>query len=333
MFNGKSVFVSGGTGSFGRKFANILLERYDLARLVFYSRDELKQFEMQQEVNAPCIRWLIGDVRDGARLIEATRGIDYLVHAAAMKQVTASEYNPMECIRTNIHGAENIVAAALANNVELVVALSSDKAANPINLYGATKLASDKLFIAANNMAGKRRTAFSVVRYGNVAGSRGSVVPFFEKLIAQGATSLPITDIAMTRFWISLQQSVDFVLKCFQRMQGGEIFVPKLPSIRIVDLATAMAPHLPQNLIGIRPGEKLHEILCPADNSHLTLEFSDHYVMRPTIKFYDRGYDYSENRLGETGAPVARGFEYNSGTNPVLYSVEQIREFYERTKA
>ena len=333
MFNGKSVFISGGTGSFGRKFANILLERYDLARLVFYSRDELKQFEMQQEVNAPCIRWLIGDVRDGARLIEATRGIDYLVHAAAMKQVTASEYNPMECIRTNIHGAENIVAAALANNVELVVALSSDKAANPINLYGATKLASDKLFIAANNMAGKRRTAFSVVRYGNVAGSRGSVVPFFEKLIAQGATSLPITDIAMTRFWISLQQSVDFVLKCFQRMQGGEIFVPKLPSIRIVDLATAMAPHLPQNLIGIRPGEKLHEILCPADNSHLTLEFSDHYVMRPTIKFYDRGYDYSENRLGETGAPVARGFEYNSGTNPVLYSVEQIREFYERTKA
>jgi UDP-N-acetylglucosamine 4,6-dehydratase len=287
---------------------------------------------MQQEVNAPCIRWLIGDVRDRARLIEATRGIDYLVHAAAMKQVTASEYNPMECIRTNIHGAENIVAAALANDVEQVVALSSDKAANPINLYGATKLASDKLFIAANNMAGKRRTAFSVVRYGNVAGSRGSVVPFFEKLIAQGATSLPITDAAMTRFWISLQESVDFVLKCFQRMHGGEIFVPKLPSIRIVDLATAIAPHLPQNLIGIRPGEKLHEILCPADNSHLTLEFSDHYVMRPSIKFHDRGYDYLENRLGETGAPVARGFEYNSGTNPVRYSVEQIREFYERTK-
>jgi UDP-N-acetylglucosamine 4,6-dehydratase/5-epimerase len=332
VFNGKSVFISGGTGSFGRKFANILLERYDLARLVFYSRDELKQFEMQQEVNAPCIRWLIGDVRDGARLIEATRGIDYLVHAAAMKQVTASEYNPMECIRTNIHGAENIVAAALANDVEQVIALSSDKAANPINLYGATKLASDKLFIAANNMAGKRRTAFSVVRYGNVAGSRGSVVPFFEKLIAQGATSLPITDTDMTRFWISLQESVDFVLKCFQRMQGGEIFVPKLPSIRIVDLATAMAPHLPQNVIGIRPGEKLHEILCPADDSHLTLEFSDHYVIRPSIKFHDRGYDYLENRLGETGAPVARGFEYNSGTNPVLYSVEQIREFYERAK-
>jgi len=332
VFNGKSVFVSGGTGSFGRKFANILLERYDLARLVFYSRDELKQFEMQQEVNAPCIRWLIGDVRDGARLIEATRGIDCIVHAAAMKQVTASEYNPTECIHTNIHGAENIVAAALANNVEQVIALSSDKAANPINIYGATKLASDKLFIAANNMAGKRRTAFSVVRYGNVAGSRGSVVPFFEKLIAQGATTLPITDTAMTRFWISLQESVDFVLKCFQLMQGGEIFVPKLPSIRIVDLATAMAPHLPQNLIGIRPGEKLHEILCPADNSHLTLEFSDHYVMRPSINFHDRGCDYSENRLGETGAPVARGFEYNSGTNPVRYSVEQIREFYERTK-
>jgi UDP-N-acetylglucosamine 4,6-dehydratase len=332
VFNGKSVFVSGGTGSFGRKFANILLERYDLARLVFYSRDELKQFEMQQELNAPCIRWLIGDVRDRARLIEATRGVDYLIHAAAMKQVTASEYNPMECIRTNIHGAENIVAAALANDVEQVVALSSDKAANPINLYGATKLASDKLFIAANNMAGKRRTAFSVVRYGNVAGSRGSVVPFFEKLIAQGATSLPITDTNMTRFWISLQESVEFVLKCFRRMRGGEIFVPKLPSIRIVDLATAMAPHLPQNVIGIRPGEKLHEILCPADDSHLTLEFGDHYVIQPSIKFHDRGYDYLENRLGETGAPVARGFEYNSGTNPALYSVEQIREFYERTK-
>lgn len=332
MFNGKSVFVSGGTGSFGRKFANVLLERYDLARLIFYSRDELKQFEMQQEVNAPCIRWLIGDVRDRARLIEATRGIDYVVHAAAMKQVTASEYNPMECIRTNIHGADNIVAAALANNVEQVIALSSDKAANPINLYGATKLASDKLFIAANNMAGKRRTAFSVVRYGNVAGSRGSVVPFFEKLIAQGVTSLPITDTAMTRFWISLQESVDFVLQCFQRMHGGEIFVPKLPSIRIVDLATAMAPHLPQNLVGIRPGEKLHEILCPADNSHLALEFRDHYVMQPSIKFYDRGYEYLENRLGETGAPVARGFEYNSGTNPVRYSVEQIREFFERIR-
>jgi UDP-N-acetylglucosamine 4,6-dehydratase/5-epimerase len=224
------------------------------------------------------------------------------------------------------------VAAALANDVEQVIALSSDKAANPINLYGATKLASDKLFIAANNMAGKRRTAFSVVRYGNVAGSRGSVVPFFEKLIAQGATSLPITDTDMTRFWTSLQESVDFVLKCFQRMHGGEIFVPKLPSIRIVDLATAMAPHLPQNLIGIRPGEKLHETMCPADDSHLTLEFSDHYVIRPSIKFHDRGYDYLENRLGETGAPVARGFEYNSGTNPVLYSVEQIREFYERAK-
>jgi UDP-N-acetylglucosamine 4,6-dehydratase len=304
VFNGKSVFISGGTGSFGRKFANILLERYDLARLVFYSRDELKQFEMQQEVNAPCIRWLIGDVRDRERLIEATRG--------------------------NIYGAENIVAAALANDVEQVVVLSSDKAANPINLYG--KLASDKLFIAASNMAGKRRATFSVVRYGNVAGLRRSVVLFFEKLIVQGATLLPITATAMTRFWISLRESVDLVLKCFRRMHGGKIFVPKMPSIRIVDLATAMAPHLPQNLIGIRPGEKLHEILCPADSSHLTLEFSDHYVMRPSIKFHDRGYDYLKNHLGETGTPVARGFEYNSGTNPVRYSVEQIREFYERTK-
>jgi UDP-N-acetylglucosamine 4,6-dehydratase/5-epimerase len=333
VFSGKSVFITGGTGSFGRKYAKTLLERYDLKRLVIYSRDELKQFEMQQELNAPCMRWFIGDVRDRERLIEATRGIDYLIHAAAMKQVPASEYNPMECIRTNIHGAENVVAASLANDIERVIALSTDKAANPINLYGATKLASDKLFVAANNMAGKRRTAFSVVRYGNVAGSRGSVVPFFEKLIAGGATSLPITDVDMTRFWITLQEGVDFVLNNFRRMYGGEIFVPKLPSIRIVDLASAMAPTLPQDVVGIRPGEKLHEIMCPADDSHLTLEFSDHYVIRPSIKFHDRSPDYTENRLGEVGAPVPRNFEYNSGTNPVFLSTDEIRSFNERAKA
>lgn len=330
MFDGKSVLITGGTGSFGRKCANILLERYDLARLVVYSRDELKQSEMQQELNARCMRWFIGDVRDRERLIEAMRGIDFVIHAAAMKQVPASEYNPMECIRTNIHGAEHVVAAALANEVERVIALSTDKAATPINLYGATKLASDKLFIAANNMAGKRRTTFSVVRYGNVAGSRGSVVPLFSKLIAQGATSLPITDSEMTRFWITLEEGVSFVVKSFHRMHGGEIFVPKLPSLRVVDLATAMAPHLNQTVVGIRPGEKLHEVMCPADDSHLTLEFADHYAIRPSIKFHDRGHDYSENQLGEQGVHVPRGFEYNSGTNPVFLSVEEIRAFGER---
>lgn len=332
LLNGKSVLITGGSGSFGRKYAKTLLQRYDLSRLVIYSRDELKQFEMQQELNAPCIRWFIGDVRDRERLVEAMRGIDYVIHAAAMKQVPASEYNPMECIRTNIHGAENVVAAALANDVAQVIALSTDKAANPINLYGATKLASDKLFIAANNMAGGRRTSFAVVRYGNVAGSRGSVVPFFEKLIAGGATSLPITDADMTRFWITLQEGVDFVLKNFARMRGGEIFVPKLPTIRIVDLATAMAPGLAQEIVGIRPGEKLHEVMCPSDDSHLTLEFHDHYVIRPSIKFHDRGQDYSVNGLGENGVEVARGFEYNSGTNPTVLSVEEIHAFNQRAK-
>lgn len=332
MFNGKSVLITGGTGSFGRKYARTLLDRYDLKRLIIFSRDELKQFEMQQELNAPCMRYFIGDVRDRVRLMEALRGVDFVIHAAAMKQVPAAEYNPMECIRTNINGAENVIAAALECGVERVIALSTDKAANPINLYGATKLASDKLFVAANNIAGGRKTVFSVVRYGNVAGSRGSVVPFFEKLIADGATSLPITDPEMTRFWITLQEGVDFVLKNFQRMAGGEIFVPKLPSIRVVDLATAMAPDLSQEIIGIRPGEKVHEVMCPSDDSHRTLEFADHFVIQPSIVFFNRDQKYDVNRLGEQGTPVPRGFEYNSGTNPNFLSVEDIRAFNERAR-
>jgi UDP-N-acetylglucosamine 4,6-dehydratase len=224
--------------------------------------------------------------------------VDFVIHAAALKQVPAAEYNPTECIRTNIHGAENVIYAALENNVEKVIALSTDKAANPINLYGATKLASDKLFVAANNIAGGRKTQFAVVRYGNVVGSRGSVVPFFEKQIADGAEALPITDVRMTRFWISLQEGVDFVLKNFVRMQGGEIFVPKIPSIKITDLATAMAPNMPIKEVGIRPGEKLHEIMCPADDSHLTVEYSDHYVITPTIKFHGGDRNYLHNALG-----------------------------------
>src|SRR6185312_5917923 len=327
MFDSKSILITGGTGSFGKKYVKTLLERYKPRRLVVYSRDELKQYEMQQVFNASCMRYFIGDVRDRVRLTQAMQGIDFVIHAAALKQVPAAEYNPMECIKTNVYGAENVIHAALANEVQQVIALSTDKAANPINLYGASKLASDKLFVAANNMAGGHRTVFSVVRYGNVVGSRGSVVPFFKKLIAQGARELPLTDPRMTRFWITLQQGVDFVLKNFERMHGGEIFVPKIPSVRIVDLARAMAPGLRHKVVGIRPGEKLHEVMCPADDSHLTLEFSDHYVIAPTITFVSRRNDFKVDRLGETGAPVVRGFEYNSGTNPHFLDVPQIVEF------
>lgn len=314
MFNNKNILITGGTGSFGKKYTEILLQKFNPNKIIIYSRDELKQFEMQQTYNAECMRYFIGDVRDGERLKEAMRDVDYVIHAAALKQVPAAEYNPMECIKTNIHGAENVIKAAIANNVEKVMALSTDKAANPINLYGATKLASDKLFVAANNMVGKGRTRFSVVRYGNVVGSRGSVVPFFQKLIDEGAKELPITHEGMTRFLITLKDGVNFVLKDFTRMQGGEIFIPKIPSMYITELAKAMAPDLSHKIIGIRPGEKLHEIMCPSDDSHLTLEFHDHFVICPTIQFaYET--DFSTNLLGETGVPVELGFEYHSGNN------------------
>jgi UDP-N-acetylglucosamine 4,6-dehydratase len=251
------------------------------------------------------------------------RGIDYVIHAAALKHVPAAEYNPMECIKTNINGAENVIEAALENNVEKVIALSTDKAANPINLYGATKLASDKLFVAANNIVGTRHTRFSVVRYGNVIGSRGSVLPYFKKLIEDGVSELPITDPRMTRFWVTLQQGVDFVLQNFQRMRGGEIFVPKIPSVRIVDLAESIAPGMPHKTIGIRPGEKLHETMCPSDDSHLTLEFHDHYVIQPGIRFYET-QDYTTNNVGEKGAPMNEGFCYNSMDNPNFLSVQEL---------
>ncbi|KQR56224.1 UDP-N-acetylglucosamine 4,6-dehydratase (inverting) [Brevundimonas sp. Leaf168] len=327
MFEQKSILITGGSGSFGKMYIRQILARYRPQRLIVYSRDELKQFEMQQEFTDPCMRFFLGDVRDRERLTQAMRGVDFVIHAAAMKQVPAAEYNPTECIRTNVNGAENVIAAALANNVDRVIALSTDKAANPINLYGATKLVSDKLFVAANNMAGSHRTRFAVVRYGNVVGSRGSVVPFFERLIAQGATSLPITHENMTRFWISLEQGVEFVLTNFTRMHGGEIFIPKIPSVRIMDLAEAIAPGMPTHVVGIRPGEKLHEIMCPADDSHLTYEFGDHYVIAPTIRFHHVDVDFATNRLGEEGARVEQGFEYNSGTNPHFFTVEEIRAF------
>lgn len=323
MFDDKSILVTGGTGSFGRQFVRTVLERYTPNRLIVYSRDELKQFEMAQEFNESCMRYFIGDVRDRGRLVQAMNGVDYVVHAAALKHVSAAEYNPMECIKTNIHGAENVIHASLANEVEKVIALSTDKAANPINLYGATKLASDKLFVAANNIAGRHKTKFSAVRYGNVVGSRGSVVPYFRKLISCGADHLPITDVRMTRFWITLQQGVDFVLRSFERMHGGEIFVPRIPSVNVVDLATAMAPNLPHKVVGIRPGEKLHEVMCPSDDSHLTLRFGDHFVIQPTIQFANRS-DFSTNNLGERGQPVEQGFEFNSGKNPEFLSIQEI---------
>ncbi len=325
MFNEKSVLVTGGTGSFGKMFVRTMLERYNPARIVVFSRDELKQFEMQAELPDPRIRFFIGDVRDVERLKLAFRDVNYVVHAAALKQVPAAEYNPMECIKTNVHGAENIIAAAISTAVEKVVALSTDKAATPINLYGASKLVSDKLFVAANNIVGRHGSRFSAVRYGNVVGSRGSVVPLFQKLLSEKAPDLPITDVRMTRFWITLQQGVEFVIRSFERMQGGEIFVPKIPSARIVDLAAAMAPEMPTRIIGIRPGEKLHEVMCPLDDSHLTMDFRDHFVIRPSIRFATP-VNYEVNAVGERGVPVVDGFEYNSGNNPILLDVPQIRQ-------
>lgn len=328
MFNGKSIFISGGTGSFGRNFIRRLLEQYQPKRVVVFSRDELKQYEMQQTFNAPCMRYFLGDVRDAERLRQAMRGIDYVVHAAALKQVPAAEYNPTECIRTNVNGAENIIAAAIDNGVKKVVALSTDKAASPVNLYGATKLLSDKLFVAANNIAGDQPTRFAVVRYGNVAGSRGSVVPFFSKLIAEGARELPITDERMTRFWITLDHGVQFVLDSFSRMHGGEVFVPKIPSIRIVDLARGMAQKLPHKQVGIRPGEKLHELMVPLDDARMTLEFADHYTIQPSIRFTNVNVDFAVDGLGERGRPVDEQFEYRSDTNPHFLSVGQIAELH-----
>lgn len=330
MFNGKSILITGGSGSFGKRFIKTVLERYQPARLIVYSRDELKQFEMQQHFHAPCMRYFIGDVRDLDRMRQALEDVDYVVHAAALKQVPAAEYNPMECIKTNIHGGENVIRACLDHNVTKVVALSTDKAANPINLYGATKLASDKMFVAANNMTGKRDTGFAVVRYGNVMGSRGSVVPFFKKLLESDAKELPITHEDMTRFLITLDDGVEFVLRSFERMLGGEIFVPKIPSAKMTELAKTMAPGLPIKIVGIRPGEKLHEIMCPSDDSHLTIEFEDFFILSPSIVFNDKNNDFTETALGEKGVRVEAGFEYNSGNNPVFLDNKQLGSMVEQ---
>lgn len=326
LFKEKSILITGGTGSFGRRFISELLLHHSPKKLIVYSRDEFKQYEMQQDFKqfSMKMRYFIGDVRDLERLKMAMNNVDFVVHAAALKQVPAAEYNPMECIKTNIHGAENVIKAALYCDVEKVMALSTDKAANPINLYGATKLASDKLFVAANNNVGKNRTQFSVTRYGNVIGSRGSVLPFFKKIIASGLDYIPITHAEMTRFWITLPMGINFVIKNFSRMQGGEIFVPKIPSVRITDLAGVIGPSIKQKIIGIRPGEKLHEIMCPKDDSHLTIEFIDHYVIQPTIKF-SRVINYLKNPMNEIANQVKLGFEFNSFNNPNFLDKKDIK--------
>ena len=324
FLDGKNILITGVTGSFGRAFVAQVLQKCRPGRLVIYSRDEMKQYEMAQvysQERYPPMRYFIGDVRDVDRLEMAMRGIDCVVHAAALKHVPAAEYNPIECIRTNVHGAENVVAAALRCRVKRVVALSTDKAASPINLYGASKLASDKIMIAANNLAGDIGTRFSVVRYGNVLGSRGSVVPLFLKLIKDGAKELPITDPRMSRFWITLQNGVDFVLNCLDIMQGGEIFVPKIPSMTVLDIAKALGPGLSHRIVGIRPGEKLHEVMITKDDSRMTLELPDYYVIQPAFSFW-RG----PATTFPDARPVPEDFEYTSSNNPSWLDAAVLRQ-------
>jgi len=321
--NGSSILVTGGTGSFGKKFTKLLLERYKPRRLVVFSRDELKQFEMNQELDAPNLRYFIGDVRDEARLRRAFQDIDIVVHAAALKQVPAAEYNPIECIMTNVMGAENVINVAIDSGVKKVVALSTDKAVNPVNLYGATKLCADKLFVAANNLAGNDGTRFSNVRYGNVIGSRGSVVPFFKKMRETGA--LPITDTRMTRFWITLDQGAQFVARCIGMLNGGETFVAKLPSMQITDLAEAIAPGCEQKVVGIRPGEKLHEVMVPSEEARHTIELDDFFVIKGE-QVPKRSGVAPDIYEGQLGAPVDENFRYASDSNDVWLSVDQLRK-------
>ncbi len=324
MLNNKSILVTGGTGSFGQSFIRSVLSSYHPKRLVVFSRDELKQFEMQQKfpvVKYPSIRFFIGDVRDANRLEMALRNIDFVIHAAALKQVPAAEYNPFECIHTNVLGAENVVNASIRAGVKKVIALSTDKATSPINLYGASKLASDKIFVAANHLSPPNGPRFSVVRYGNVVGSRGSVIPVFQKLISEGAKSLPITDVRMTRFWITLDQSVSFVLECIKDMTGAEIFIPKIPSVKIIDLANCLAPNLPVHDIGIRPGEKLHEVMITEDDARTTVDLGDRYIIQPAFKEWT-----SANKKSPSAMPVADGFRYASDTNEQWLSDEGLKK-------
>ena len=315
FLKGKSVLITGGTGSFGKAFVTRVLEDDEVTKLVVFSRDELKQFEMAEKINSPKLRYFLGDVRDYQRLLRATDGIDVIVHAAAMKQIPASEYNPMEAIKTNVTGAENIVNASIENGIQRVVALSTDKAANPANLYGATKLCSDKLLIAGNVLAGARPTRFSAVRYGNVLGSRGSVIPFFLDKAKTG--SIPITDERMTRFWLTIQEGVQFVLDSFERMHGGEIFVPKIPSFKVTDVARVVCPGIPTHVVGIRPGEKLHEVMITEDDAHSTYEFEKYFaIISPALKLIG---DYEK-----IGTKVAEGFRFSSDNNKIWHTDESF---------
>ena len=326
MLNDKTILITGGTGSFGKKFIKTVLERFNPEKIIVYSRDELKQFEMQQELpddgKLP-MRYFIGDVRDLGRLKMAMKGVDYVVHAAALKQVPATEYNPFEAVKTNVLGGQNVIDAAFKNGVKKVVALSTDKAAAPINLYGATKLTSDKLFITANNYKGTQDIKFSVVRYGNVMGSRGSVIPFFIEKKKSGV--IPITDERMTRFNITLQEGVNFVLNCFEKMWGGELFVPKIPSYNILDIAKAIAPDCEHKIVGIRPGEKLHEEMITESDAMNTLEFDDYYVIVPSIRVWSKTKFQNESN-GDIGKPCSDGFSYNSKSNKHFLSVEELKE-------
>lgn len=329
MLNNKSILITGGTGFFGKNFVKFIYKNYKPKKVIVFSRDEAKQFEMKNafaEKKYKGLKFFIGDVRDQERLVMAFDDLDYVVHAAALKHVPATEYNPIECIKTNIYGAENVIQASIKCGVKKVVALSTDKAANPINIYGATKLAADKLFVAANNLVGKKKTSFSVVRYGNVFNSRGSVVPFFQSLVRKGVNELPITDLKMTRFVITIEQGIKLVMKSFQRMSGGEIFVPKTASLKILDLVKAISPNNKFKVVGIRPGEKIHEILCPADDSHLTYEFNDHYVISPAIHFFSSKNIFNKNKLKEKGKLVKNGFEYQSGKNSKFLDIFEIKK-------
>lgn len=334
FFNKKSVLITGGTGSLGKELIITFLKKFNLKKIVIFSRDELKQYNLQKEIEKldknKITRFFLGDVRDLDRVKFATRNIDYLIHAAALKHVDQAEYNPLEFIKTNIEGAKNIIEASFMNNIKQVIALSTDKAANPINLYGATKLVSDKLFTSANNISGSCPTRFSVVRYGNVVNSRGSILPFFLRLKKNGSNFFPITDLAMTRFWITLEQSADLVLKSFMRMHGGEIFIPKIPSIKITDLAKSIDPRMAIKIIGIRPGEKLSEILCSKDEFFNTIEFKDHFVIKPSIKFIDADIDLKQNKFGEYGEYVPKDFEYSSSNNPNFLSISVIKKYIQK---
>lgn len=321
MLNGKTILITGGTGSFGNHFTDYVLQHYKPKKIIIYSRDEFKQFQMRNRLmeHDAVMRYFIGDVRDEARLRRAFEGVDYVIHAAALKQVPACEYNPNEAIKTNIHGAMNVIEAALDTGVKRVVALSTDKAVNPVNLYGGTKLVSDKLFIAANSYSGYKDTRFSIVRYGNVAGSRGSVIPFFRSLVGSGETELPITDFEMTRFWITLEQGVQLVIKALEESKGGETFIAKIPSFKITDLAKAILPDCVLKEVGIREGEKLHEVMITKEDSLYTYEYDQHFIVYPHMSWW------TENNAIQGGRPVAHGFEYSSGTNSWWLTVEQLR--------